>query len=109
MSLLPRSRVGRKSWPPLKRGPSDPLEWDEMRKGSKKGLVLLLVGLSWWIVQATKKRDKLMATQAVNDVLYAMRQLAAHASKDDTPVLHKRARGQDSMLLPLKRCGCFCN
>ncbi len=105
LSLLPKSRVSQKGWPPLKKGPTDPLEWASLRKGSTKGLVLLLVSLSWWEAQATTKKYRSMASVALKDVLLVVRQLAAHVSDDDTSPLHKRARGpENSRLPPTKRC-----
>ncbi len=104
MSALPKCRVGQKGWPPLKKGPTDPLEWKNLTKGSKKGLVLLLVSLSWWETQATMKKHKLMASAALKDVLFVVRQLAAHVP-DDTSSSHKRTRGpENSRLSPTKRC-----
>ncbi len=105
LSVLPKSRVGQKGWPPLKRGPTDPLEWDSLRKGSTKGLALLLVSLSGWEGQATKTKHKSLASVALKDLLFVVQQLAAHISDNDTSSLHKRARGaRQSRLPPTKRC-----
>ncbi len=93
MSLLPVSRIGKKGWPPLKRAPVDPAEWENLKKGSKKGFVLLLVGLSWWATQATTKKDRDMVSTALKDVLFVVRQLATKAAAEsDTSVLRKRSR-----------------
>jgi hypothetical protein len=91
MSMLPEIRVGRKNWLPLKKIPADPLEWDGLRKGSRSGFVLLLVALSWWIGQATRKKDKDMAQAVLRDVLFVVRELLANASDSDKCVLCKWA------------------
>ncbi len=103
MSLMPSVRVGRKGWPPLKKVPNDPLEWDGLRKGSKQGLVLLLVGLSWWVAKAMKKKDKEMVSAVLVDVLFVMRQLAVSASDNDKSVLQKRTRCAEPRRVSLKR------
>jgi hypothetical protein len=104
MSVMPKNRVGQKSWPPLRK-PVDPIEWDCLRKGSKKGFVELLMSLSWWEAQATRKKHKSTVETALQDVLYVVRQLAAHEPGDDSSTLHKRARGpDDSSVPPRRRC-----
>lgn len=100
---MPESRFGRKDWPPLKRGPSNLLEWASLKKGSKQGLVMLLMSLSWWDAQATRKADRTLVSSALKDVLFVMRQLVANESEDDSSALRKRARGPESVLPPMKR------
>ncbi len=108
MSLMPKSRVGQRAWPPLKKIPVNPVEWEGLMKGSTKGFVVLLVSLSWWETQATKKKHKSMAAAALDDVLLVLRQLAAHDPGDDTSLLPKHARGaENSRQAPAKRCGYF--
>lgn len=105
MSLQPQSRVGQKAWPPLKNALVDSTEWDGLRKGLRKGFVLLLISLSWWEAQVTMKKQQSMMVSALQDVLLVMQQLAVHDSSDDTLLLHKHARGpQKSGLPPTKRC-----
>ncbi len=87
----------------MKKVPVDLADWDGLRKGSKKGFVLLLVGLSWWVTQATKKKDKNMASTAIHEVLFVVRQLAAKAPENDESVLRKRARGPEPRRASLKR------
>ncbi len=100
--MLPKIRLGLKDWPPLERVPTDPQEWKELKKGSTKGFIILLVSLSWWEAKSTTKKDKMMVSSALKDILFVVRQLAAQVS-DDTSVLHKRARGPESSLPPNKR------
>ncbi len=102
-SILPKVRVGRREWPPLKAVPTDPRDWDDLRKGSRKGVVILLLSLSWWDAQATTKKDRKALSSVLKDVLFVMRQLAANVSEDDTAILRKRVRGPDPMLPPVKR------
>ncbi len=104
-SMLPKCRVGQKDWPPLKRVPTDCGEWESLRKGSKRGFVDLLVSLSWWEAQATRKKDKEMVSAALKDVLFVVRELAANEPEDDTSLLRKRTRGTEVKLPQLKRCG----
>lgn len=101
--MLPKTRIGQKDWPPLKNVPTDPLEWNSLKKGSARGFVVLLVGLSWWEAASTKKKDQHMLEAALQDILFVLRQLVADVSKDDTYGLHKRPRGSESSLPPLKR------
>ncbi len=55
--------------------------------------------------EATKKKDRLMVTSALQDVLHVVRHLAANIS-DDTSGLHKRKRGSEPSYAPLKRYVC---
>ncbi len=102
-SLLPKSRVGRKSWPPLKKAPADALEWDDLQKGSKGGFVILLVSLSWWMAQAATKKDKDTLSAVLKEVLFCVRQLAAKAAEDDSSNLHKCSQGPGTRQLSAKR------
>lgn len=97
MSMLPEIRVGRQEWPPLKKVPTDLHAWDDLRKGSKTGFVILLLGLSWWVAQAKKKTT---VSSALKDMLFVVEQLINNVS-DDTSVSHKRARS--SAFPPSKR------
>ncbi len=90
-------------WPLLKNVPTDSREWSDLKRGSTQGFVLLLVTLSWWEAQATRKKDKLMVMSALQDVLFVVRQLAAQVSEDDTSALHKRTRTSESYFPSNKR------
>lgn len=102
-SMMPISQAGRKAWPPLKKAAADPVEWNGLKKGSKRGFVLLLVSLSWWASQATMKRDKEMVSSALKEVLFVVQQLAAESSETDTSSLHKRTCGPEKRRVSLKR------
>ncbi len=102
MSILPNSRVGQRHWPPLKQALKDLRDWKDLMKGSKQGVVMLLLSLSWWDAQATKKKERSMVSSALQDIVFVVRQLAANLS-DDTSVLHKRARCPEPVPRPLKR------
>lgn len=101
--MQPKTRIGQTDWLLLKNVPTDLHEWLDLKRGSTKGFVLLLVTLSWWEAQATRKKDKLMVMSALQDVLFVVRQLAAQVSEDDTSALHKRTQASESHLPPNKR------
>ncbi len=78
----PTCRLGRQNWPLLKKAPTDPFEWESLRKGSKRGLILILVSLLWWDEQAVTKRERAAFSSAFNDVVFVMRELSKPMPND---------------------------
>lgn len=88
MLMLPACQVGCCKWPLLEQVPADLCGWDDLMKVSKQGFVILLLTLSWWAAQATKKKILL---SVLNDVLFVIWQLLENVSANDTLVSHKCA------------------
>lgn len=69
MALQPDSRGG--NWP-LLRVVDEGESWSQVKKGGSAGIVLMVIGLNWWVRHAELVKDKNEAASVVEDVVFVL-------------------------------------